>query len=168
MYKEIHLDAPNIGELEKLYLNKAIDSGYISSAGPSVSEFEGQCADYLHIKKAVTEKTRAIIPVHLYGNPCNMNEINRIAKKYNLYVIEDAAESLGAKYGGKFTGTLGDLGCFSFNGNKTITTGGGGMVAGGDVQRLDHIKFLIAPECYKGSKAVLFADTGNRIYCRIF
>jgi len=110
--------------------------------------------DPASVEKAVTEKTKAIIPVHLYGNPCNMDEINRIAQKYNLCVIEDASESMGAKYRSNYTGTLGDLGCISFNGNKTITTGGGGMVVGSNAKRLDHIKFLVnqargnGPEMY--------------------
>ena len=95
------------------------------------------------IEEVITERTKAIIPVHLYGNPCNMDEIMSIARKYNLYVIEDATESLGAKYKGRFTGTFGNLGCFSFNGNKLITTGGGGMVVGEDEKRLEHIKFLV-------------------------
>lgn len=95
------------------------------------------------IEKCITKKTKAIIPVHLYGNPCDMKSILALAKKYKLFVIEDATESVGAKYLGKHTGTLGDLGCFSFNGNKIITTGGGGMIAGSDIKRLNHIKFLV-------------------------
>jgi len=67
----------------------------------------------------------------------------KIAKKYNLYVIEDATESLGATYREKQTGTLGDFGCFSFNGNKLITTGGGGMIVTDDKKRAEHIKFLV-------------------------
>lgn len=95
------------------------------------------------IKRNITQKTRAIIPVHLYGNPCKMEAIMEIATENDLYVIEDATESLGAVYGNRQTGTFGDLGCFSFNGNKTITTGGGGMVVGNEVKRLEHIKFLV-------------------------
>jgi len=95
------------------------------------------------IEKAITKKTKAIIPVHLYGNPCKMDEIIKIAKQYNLFVIEDATESLGAKYKNKYTGTFGDFGVFSFNGNKIITTGGGGMVVGKSAKRLTHIKFLV-------------------------
>ena len=95
------------------------------------------------IEKAVTANTKAIIPVHLYGNPCNMAEIKRVANKYDLYLIEDAAESLGATYQGQFTGTFGDLGCSSFNGNKTITTGGGGMVAWNNVEQINHIRYLV-------------------------
>ena len=76
---------------------------------------------------------KAVIPVHIFGNPCNMQEIMKIAKAYKLKVIEDATESLGSYYNSglyrnKFTGTIGDIGVFSFNGNKIITTGGGGMI----------------------------------------
>ena len=99
--------------------------------------------DSEEIKKAITKNTKAIIPVHLYGNPCDMDAIMKIAKEYNLYVIEDATESLGATYKGRQTGTFGDFGCFSFNGNKLITTGGGGMIVTDDEKRAKHIKFLV-------------------------
>ncbi|MDD5072715.1 MAG: LegC family aminotransferase [Candidatus Omnitrophica bacterium] len=76
---------------------------------------------------------KAIIPVHIFGNPCDMEELMKIARKYRLKVIEDATESLGAyytsgAYKGRFTGTVSDIGVYSFNGNKIITTGGGGMI----------------------------------------
>lgn len=99
--------------------------------------------DPCEIRRAITKNTKAIIPVHLYGNPCDMDTITKLAKEYGLFIIEDATESLGAKYRKKQTGTFGDLGCFSFNGNKIITTGGGGMVVGKNEDRLDHIKFLV-------------------------
>ena len=73
-------------------------------------------------------RVKAIIPVHILGHPVDMDPILAIAKKYNLIIIEDATESLGAKYNQKMVGTLGDIACFSFNGNKIITTGGGGMI----------------------------------------
>jgi len=73
-------------------------------------------------------KVTAIMPVHILGHPVDMQPLLELARKYNLVVIEDATESLGAKYQGKPTGTLGDIACFSFNGNKIITTGGGGMI----------------------------------------
>jgi len=75
----------------------------------------------------ITSKTKAIIPVHLYGNPARMNELRAIAKQYDLIIIEDCAEALGAIYQGERVGTMGDIGCFSFFGNKIITTGEGGM-----------------------------------------
>lgn len=80
------------------------------------------------IRDKITHRTRAIMAVHLYGHPCAMKEIADIAKLNNLYVIEDCAESFGAYYQGKHTGTFGDIATFSFFGNKTITTGEGGMV----------------------------------------
>jgi perosamine synthetase len=209
MAREVFLDAPNIGELEKKYTNAAIDEGYISTFGHYVTDFEKECGQYigcpyavatqsgtaaLHVAlhelgigpgdevivpvltfiasvnpaiyvgakpvfvdvnketwtidpqqiiKKITKKTRAIIPVHLYGNACTMDEIMAIAKKHKLYVVEDATESLGSFYKGRHTGTFGELGCFSFNGNKTITVGGGGMVVGKNQKRLKHIKFLV-------------------------
>ena len=196
MYKKIHLDTPNIGMPEKKYLNRAIDSGYVSTIGPFVPEFETRFAKYLGVKDAVstqsgtaaihmalhelgvgrgdevivpaltfvatvnpivyvgakpifvdvdiktwtispeeitkkiTKRTKAIIPVHSYGNPCNIEKIIKIAHEHDIFVVEDATESLGARFKGKHTGTWGDFGCFSFNGNKLITTGGGGMVVG--------------------------------------
>lgn len=219
------MDAPNIGEIEKSYLTKAIDSGYVSTIGPYVSEFETKFAKYIGVKKAVsvqsgtsaihislyelgigkgdevivpvltfiatvnpviyvgakpvfvdvdiktwnidlneiekkiTKRTKAIIPVHLYGNPCNMDEIIKIAKKHRLFVIEDATESLGARYKGKHTGTFGDFGCFSFNGNKIITTGGGGMVVSRDRDRIEHIRFLIN-QARDGSREYYHTEVG--------
>jgi perosamine synthetase len=93
--------------------------------------------------RAVTRRTRGIMPVHLFGNPCDMAPILELAQRKGLTVIEDATESLGAFYRGRATGTLGDFGCFSFNGNKVITTGGGGMIVGKKLSRLNHIKFLV-------------------------
>jgi len=80
------------------------------------------------IEEKITKKTKAIIPVHLYGHPVNMDPILKLAKKYRLYVIEDAAEIHGGRYKGKMAGSLGDIGCFSFYANKIITSGEGGMI----------------------------------------
>ena len=85
------------------------------------------CIDPEKIEDAITAKTKAIISVHLYGHPCDMDPIMDIARRKNLYVIEDAAEAHGAEYKGKKTGSFGDISCFSFYGNKIITTGEGGM-----------------------------------------
>ncbi|OCC14159.1 Bacillosamine/Legionaminic acid biosynthesis aminotransferase PglE [Dissulfuribacter thermophilus] len=74
--------------------------------------------------------------------PCDMKRLKEIANAYSLYLIEDATEALGARFGGSFVGTIGDLGCLSFNGNKMMTTGLGGMVLGNDEKRLDHIHHL--------------------------
>jgi len=208
MFK-IFLDDPNLGDLEKKYLNKAIDTNFVSIVGPFVPEFEEKFAQYIgaeravstqsgtaalhmalyqlgigegdevivpaltfiatinpvlfvgakpvivdvdpitwnidpqEIKKAITKKTKAIIPVHLYGSVCNIEKTIEIARENNLFVIEDATESLGAIYKNRQTGTFGDFGCFSFNGNKLITTGGGGMVVSDNQKQAEHIKFLV-------------------------
>lgn len=80
------------------------------------------------IEKKITKKTRAIMPVHIYGHPVDMTPLLRLAKKYELFVIEDAAESCGSEYKGKKVGSLGNINCFSFYANKIITTGEGGMI----------------------------------------
>jgi len=80
------------------------------------------------INKLTGKVIKAIIPVHVFGHPCNIQDIIKIAKKFNLVVVEDAAEALGSFYKKKHLGTFGDTGCISFNGNKIITTGGGGMI----------------------------------------
>jgi len=206
---KIFLDDPNLGDLEKKYLTKAIDTNFVSVIGPFVPEFEEKFAQYIgaeravstqsgtaalhmalyqlgigegdevivpsltfiatinpvlfvgakpvivdvdpitwninpqEIKKAITKKTKAIIPVHLYGSVCNIEEIIEIAQENNLFVIEDATESLGATCKNRQTGTFGDFGCFSFNGNKLITTGGGGMIVSNNQKKAEHIKFLV-------------------------
>jgi perosamine synthetase len=84
----------------------------------------------------------ALLVVHLYGNPMDMDRTLAIAQKYGVPVVEDAAESLGARWRGRLVGTFGDAGCFSFNGNKVITTGGGGMlisVTPGFTKRIKHL-----------------------------
>lgn len=78
--------------------------------------------------KATGRRVKAIMPVHILGHPVDMDPILAVARKYDLVVIEDATESLGAKYKDRMVGQLGDIACFSFNGNKIITTGGGGMI----------------------------------------
>ena len=80
------------------------------------------------VEKKITDKTKAIMVVHLYGHPCDMDKIMKIAKEHNLYVIEDCAEAIGSEYKGQKVGSFGDVACFSFFGNKTITCGEGGMV----------------------------------------
>jgi perosamine synthetase len=100
-----------------------------ANATPVIVDVEESswCIAPHEIEKAITPKTKAIIPVHIYGQACNMGAIMDIARNYNLKVIEDCAEAHGAMYGGKKVGSFGDIGCFSFFGNKVITTGEGGM-----------------------------------------
>lgn len=84
---------------------------------------------------------KAVIVVHLYGQPANMDKILEVCNKYNVPIIEDAAESLGATYKNKQTGTFGEYGIFSFNGNKIITTSGGGMLVSDNLERLEKVRF---------------------------
>lgn len=92
------------------------------------SDVETWCIDVTLIEEKITDRTKAIIPVHIYGHPCDMQPIRKIARKYGLYVLEDAAEAHGAEYRGKKCGSLGTVAAFSFYANKIITTGEGGMV----------------------------------------
>lgn len=85
------------------------------------------CINPNKVKEKITQKTKAIIVVHLYGHPCDMDPLIEIAKSHNLYIIEDCAEAHGAEYKGQKVGTFSDIACFSFYGNKIITTGEGGM-----------------------------------------
>ena len=98
--------------------------------------------DVEKIEEKITDKTKVIMPVHIYGHPCDMDPIIKLAKKYGLYVIEDAAESHGAEYKGKKTGGIGDIGCFSFYANKIITCGEGGMVITNDEEIAEKAKSL--------------------------
>jgi perosamine synthetase len=88
--------------------------------------------DVAKIKDKITEHTKAIMPVHIYGHVADMRPIMEIAKEYNLYVIEDAAEAHGAMYDDLMTGSIGHIGCFSFYSNKILTTGEGGMIVTND------------------------------------
>ena len=94
------------------------------------------------IEEAISKKTKAILIVHTYGNPCNIGKIRKIAKRNNLYLIEDCAESIGAKYKTKLTGTFGDCSTFSFFGNKTFTTGEGGMILFKNKKNYEYAKIL--------------------------
>lgn len=94
------------------------------------------------IEEMITPKTKAILPVHIYGHPVDMDKVMEIAKRYNLYVVEDATEALGSEYKAKKAGTIGDIGCFSFNGNKLITTGAGGMLVTNNEELAKKAKYL--------------------------
>jgi dTDP-4-amino-4,6-dideoxygalactose transaminase len=93
-------------------------------------------------RMALGKKPKAIIVVHLYGMPAQMDKIMRIAKKYEIPVIEDAAEALGSEYKGQSLGTFGDIGIFSFNGNKIITTSGGGALVSANEDYIKKARFL--------------------------
>ena len=100
------------------------------------------CIDTSQIRAKITEKTKAIIATHLYGNLCDMDELQEIAREFNLYLIEDAAEAIGSEYKGKYAGSISDFGVFSFHGSKTITTGEGGMLTTDDPALADLIRTL--------------------------
>jgi len=99
------------------------------------------CIDSNKIEKLITSKTKAIIPVHLYGQSADMDEINRIAHNHNIEVLEDAAQGVGVKFNKKHVGTFGKIGVLSYYGNKTITCGEGGMILTDDAE--------MAKECYR-------------------
>lgn len=107
------------------------------------SEEDSWQLDPEDIEHRITDRTKAIMPVHLYGHPCDMDKIMDIARKYHLFVVEDCAEAIGSEYKGKKVGSFGDIAAFSFFGNKTITCGEGGMVLTNDktlFERALHIK----------------------------
>lgn len=107
------------------------------------SEYETWNMDPKALEKAFEKypNPKAVVLVHLYGNPSKMDEIVSICEKHNVPLIEDAAESLGSTYNGKYTGTFGKYGVFSFNGNKIITTSGGGMLVSDDEERISKVRF---------------------------
>lgn len=109
---------------------------------------------------AITPRTRAIMVVHLYGHPTDMDAIGAIASDHGLAVVEDATEALGSLHRGELCGTLGDFGCFSFNGNKVITSGGGGMVLARDPARLRHIRHLSLQARVPGNPEYLHDELG--------
>ena len=121
--------------------------------------------DISKIESKITNKTKAIIPVHLFGLAADMLNINLIAKKHNLKIIEDAACGFGSRYKGQHVGTFGDTGCFSFHPRKAITTGEGGMITTNDsklAEKLrclrDHGAAMSDLQRHMGSKPYLLAD----------
>jgi dTDP-4-amino-4,6-dideoxygalactose transaminase len=111
----------------------SISSIIYSKAIPVLAEIdESLTIDPEDIERKITEKTKAIMPVHMLGNPSDMDKVIKIAKKHSLYVIEDACQAAGASYKGKKVGTIGDIGAFSLNVFKTISSGDGGLVVTDD------------------------------------
>jgi len=106
------------------------------------SHLQYWCIDPSKIEEKIDSQTKAIIVVHLYGHPCDMGEIMRIAEEYRLYVIEDCAEAHGAEFKGRKVGSFGIISCFSFYGNKIITTGEGGMSLTNDEERAYKMRIL--------------------------
>jgi len=113
----------------------------------AVPVFVDSLADTLQVdpsavKAAINERTRAIMAVHLYGHPCDMQALSDLATQHGLYVIEDAAEGFGSRISGQHVGTFSDVATFSFFGNKTITTGEGGMILAKDPEIIDRCRHL--------------------------
>jgi perosamine synthetase len=205
---KIPIAVPDISEEETVNVLEAIRSGWISSKGPYVKQFESEFARYigvnqgiatangtvaLHlaivalgiregdevivptlsfiaaanavtyagakvifadshpdywcidpkdVERKISKNTKAVIAVHLYGHPCDMDSILASSKERGLKVIEDCAEAHGAEYKGKKVGSFGDVSCFSFYGNKTITTGEGGMCLTNDIDLAERMRIL--------------------------
>ena len=226
--RKIPLSVPNLKGNELAYVKQAVESEWVSTAGPYVSQFEKDIAEYVHVPSAVAcqsgtaglhialqicgvsrddlvivptltfiaavnpvrylgadpvfmdcddslcmdpekleefcreeciyknitlyhketgRRIAAVVVVHVFGNMADMEVILRIAEQYNLKVVEDATEAIGTKYetglyAGRFAGTMGDIGVYSFNGNKIITTGGGGMIVSRNMEHLKEAKHL--------------------------
>ena len=98
--------------------------------------------DVNRIEEKITPKPKAIMPVHIFGNPCNMDKIEELAKKYNLFILEDAAEAHGATYKNKKVGSFSDIAAFSFFANKNLTTGEGGVVVTSDKTLYDKARYF--------------------------
>jgi perosamine synthetase len=111
--------------------------------------------DVARAAEKITERTRAIMPVHIYGLSCDMTPLAALAEKHRLVVVEDAAEAIGSRYEDQPCGALGDLGCFSFFANKAITTGEGGMVVTDDGELAQKLRYY---------KNLCFPPTGPRRY----
>lgn len=118
-----------------------IDSIMVSRALPVMADLDPESyqLDPVEVEKRITENTKAIMPVHIMGVPCNMEQIMAIAKKHNLKVIEDSCQAHFAEYQGKKLGTIGNLGCFSFQVSKAIASGEGGAVIGNDEELMNMV-----------------------------
>ncbi len=115
------------------------------------------------IEDAITPRTRAILPVHFAGRPCDMDAIMAIARKHDLVVIEDCAHAIETEYHGRKAGTFGDFGCFSFYATKNVVTGEGGMIIGRDQDRIDRARMLALHGMSKDAWH-RFSDSGYKHY----
>ncbi len=122
------------------------------------------CIDTKEIEKAITPRTKAIIPVHLYGNFADMDEILTIAKKYNLFVIEDCAHKHGGEWNGKKAGSIGDIGCFSYQLSKHLTAGEGGTVTTNDFSLYEKLDALRNCGRRPEPESMANADKGEGLY----
>ena len=118
------------------------------------------CMDVEQVKIAISNETAAIMPVHIYGHPVDMDPIFNLAKKHNLIVIEDAAEAHGAEYKKQRCGGLGDVSCFSFFANKIITTGEGGMILTNNDDLADRLRYF-RNLCFNQKRRFLHEEIGH-------
>jgi perosamine synthetase len=118
------------------------------------------CMDINQVKDKINSKTKAIMPVHMYGHPVNMNSLIELAEKHGLYITEDAAEVHGAEFRGKKCGSFGNINCFSFYANKIITTGEGGMVVTNDENLAERAR-LHRNLCFKSGKRFYHEELGG-------
>ncbi len=138
------VEALGIGVGDEVITSPYTDPGTIASilvarALPVLADLDRQSyqLDPADVERRITENTKAIMPVHMMGQPCHMERFMEIAKKHNLKVIEDACQAHLSEYQGKLLGTIGDFGCFSFQSSKTIACGEGGGIIGNDEQLMD-------------------------------
>jgi len=117
------------------------------------------CLDVAEVERKVTARTRAVMPVHIYGHMAEMNALMELARKLNLAVIEDAAEAHGAEYHGRRAGGIGAIGCFSFYANKIITTGEGGMLVTNDAKLAERARSM-RNLCFRPEQRFLHTDLG--------
>jgi len=141
---QLGLHALGIGEGDEIIL---ADTNWVATLSPIIHVGatpvfvdileDTWCLDPKLVEKAITKNTKAIVAVHLYGNLCNMDELNAISKKYGIPLIEDSAEAIGSVYSNRRAGSMGLFGTFSFHGTKTITTGEGGIFVTNDENLYD-------------------------------
>ena len=131
-----------------------INAVIYTGATPVIVDIEeaSWCIDPDEIEKAITSNTKAIIPVHIYGQPCDMGRICEIAQDHNLYIVEDCAEAHGAEWDHKKVGSFGIISCFSFFGNKVLTTGEGGMCVTDNKELNDKMRILRDHGMSRGKK----------------
>jgi dTDP-4-amino-4,6-dideoxygalactose transaminase len=139
------VEALGIGAGDEVVTSPYTDPGTIAAilsarALPVLADLDRESyqLDPADVERRITENTKAIMPVHMMGQPCDMDAVMAVAKKHKLRVIEDAAQAHLAEYRGRKLGTIGDLGCFSFQSSKTLACGEGGAIIGNDAQLMDQ------------------------------
>ena len=163
---QLGLAALNIGKGDEIIL---ADTNWIATAQPIVKLGatpifvdilpDTWCIDPVQVKNSITEKTKAIVATHLYGNLCDMDRLMQIGDEYKVPIIEDAAEAIGSSINGKAAGSMGHFGVFSFHGTKTMTTGEGGMLITNDDELSEQVRMLNNHGRAKNQQKQFWADT---------